>query len=42
MGVVVPGGKQAETAWKELAGASPENPGEFVPKGDEGGGQSAV
>lgn len=30
--VAVPGGKQSESAWKELAGASPENPGEFIPK----------
>ena len=30
--VMVPGGKQSESAWKELAGAGPENPGEFVPK----------
>jgi hypothetical protein len=30
--VLVPGGKQSELAWKELAGASPENPGEFIPK----------
>ncbi len=29
--VVVPGGKQAESAWKELAGASPENRGSSSP-----------
>jgi hypothetical protein len=28
--VVVPGGKAAEPAWKELVGASPDSPGEFV------------
>lgn len=28
--VVVPGGANAEAAWKDLAGASPENPSEFV------------
>ncbi len=28
--VTVPGGTGAEAAWKELAGASPESPGEFV------------
>ncbi|MBV9625077.1 MAG: hypothetical protein JOZ14_13980 [Acidobacteria bacterium] len=30
--VEVPGGSQAESAWKELVGASPESPAEFVPK----------
>lgn len=29
--VVVPGGTQAEAAWKDLAGASPQSPTEFVP-----------
>jgi hypothetical protein len=28
--VVVPGGSPAESAWKDLVGASPESPGEFV------------
>ena len=28
--VVVPGGPAAETAWKELVGASPDSPGQFV------------
>ncbi|RZU42997.1 hypothetical protein [Edaphobacter modestus] len=28
--VMVPGGSRAEPVWKDLAGASPENPGEFV------------
>ena len=28
--LVVPGGKDAEPAWKDLVGASPEAPGEFV------------
>jgi hypothetical protein len=28
--VVVPGGAKGQTEWKELAGASPESPGEFV------------
>ena len=30
--VVVPGGDAAQGAWKELTGASPATPGEFVPK----------
>ncbi len=30
--VIVPGGTEAESAWKELVGASPESPGEFVSK----------
>jgi hypothetical protein len=30
--VQVPGGEEAEAAWKELVGASPESPGEFVLK----------
>ncbi len=30
--VVVPGGSDAESAWKELVGSSPESPGEFVPQ----------
>jgi hypothetical protein len=29
--VLVPGGSAQESAWKELAGASPRSPGEFVP-----------
>ena len=28
--VVVPGGANAEHGWKELVGASPESPGDFV------------
>ena len=28
--VIVPGGTDAESAWKDLAGASPDSPGEFV------------
>lgn len=28
--VVVPGGQAAEAAWKELVGASPDSPGQFV------------
>ena len=28
--VIVPGGESAETAWKELVGANPEAPGEFI------------
>jgi hypothetical protein len=28
--VVVPGGASAEAGWKDLVGASPDNPGEFV------------
>jgi len=28
--VMVPGGSRAEPVWKDLAGASPENPGEFI------------
>ncbi len=28
--VLVPGGSRAEPVWKDLVGASPENPGEFV------------
>src|SRR6267378_4925775 len=31
-GVVVPGGPGAESAWKDLVGASPDSPGEFVQK----------
>ena len=27
---MVPGGAAAEQAWKELVGAGPESPGEFV------------
>src|SRR5713101_1497349 len=30
--VVVPGGSVAAPAWKELVGASPDSPGEFIPK----------
>ena len=30
--VQVPGGEKAEDSWKDLVGASPEAPGEFVPK----------
>src|SRR5438132_11616829 len=30
--VIVPGGTEAESAWKDLVGASPESPGEFVSK----------
>jgi len=30
--VVVPGGSAAGSAWKELVGASPDSPGEFIPK----------
>ncbi|MFY9801903.1 MAG: hypothetical protein WAK78_15535 [Candidatus Acidiferrales bacterium] len=30
--VVVPGGPDAESAWKDLVGASPHSPGEFVPR----------
>ncbi|HEY6904762.1 MAG TPA: hypothetical protein VI216_10685, partial [Candidatus Acidoferrales bacterium] len=30
--VVVPGGSGAESAWKELVGASPESPAEFIPQ----------
>lgn len=30
--VVVPGGQSAEGDWKELVGARPEAPGEFIPK----------
>ena len=29
--VILPGGDAAERTWQELAGASPRNPGEFVP-----------
>jgi len=29
--VMVPGGPQAQSTWKELAGASPSVPGEFIP-----------
>lgn len=28
--VIVPGGSKAEPVWRDLAGASPDNPGEFV------------
>jgi hypothetical protein len=30
--VVVPGGPAAAPAWKELVGANPDSPGEFIPK----------
>jgi hypothetical protein len=30
--VLVPGGVGAETGWKELVGASPDAPGEFIPR----------
>src|SRR5438445_12895909 len=30
--VIVPGGSVAAPAWKELVGASPDSPGEFIPK----------
>ena len=30
--VLVPGGAKAEPAWKDLVGASPQSPGEFVPR----------
>jgi hypothetical protein len=30
--VVVPGGSAAAPVWKELVGASPDSPGEFIPK----------
>ena len=30
--VIVPGGTGAESAWKNLVGASPDSPGEFVPR----------
>jgi hypothetical protein len=30
--VIVPGGSAAAPAWKELVGASPDSPGEFIPK----------
>ena len=30
--VIVPGGESAEAAWKNLAGASPDSPGSFVPE----------
>ena len=30
--VIVPGGESAEAAWKNLAGASPDSPGAFVPE----------
>ncbi len=30
--VLVPGGSDAESAWKELVGSSPESPGEFIPQ----------
>ena len=30
--VVVPGGAWTQVTWRDLAGASPDNPGEFVPR----------
>ena len=30
--VIVPGGSVAAPAWKELVGASPDSPGEFIPR----------
>jgi hypothetical protein len=30
--VIVPGGAWTQISWKDLVGASPENPGEFVPR----------
>lgn len=30
--VVVPGGADAESAWKELVGSSPQSPAEFIPQ----------
>jgi hypothetical protein len=30
--VIVPGGAAAASAWKELVGATPDSPGEFIPK----------
>ena len=30
--VMVPGGPSAESAWKDLIGANPDSPGDFVPK----------
>ena len=30
--VLVPGGSKAEADWKDLVGASPQSPGDFVPK----------
>ena len=30
--VMVPGGVSAESGWRELVGANPKNPGEFVPR----------
>ncbi len=30
--VMVPGGASAEAGWKDLVGASPDSPGEFVPR----------
>ena len=30
--VIVPGGSAAAPAWKELVGATPDSPGEFIPK----------
>jgi hypothetical protein len=30
--VIVPGGAWTQVSWRDLAGASPDNPGEFVPR----------
>src|SRR6185369_159074 len=30
--VIVPGGTRAEAGWRELVGASPDSPGEFIPR----------
>jgi hypothetical protein len=30
--VVVPGGAQAESAWRDLAGANPDSPADFIPR----------
>jgi len=37
--VMVPGGAAAEAGWKDLVGAGPESPGEFIPRlfGKDGG-----
>src|SRR4029077_19924222 len=30
--VIVPGGPSAESGWTDLVGASPDSPGEFIPR----------
>ena len=30
--MIVPGGEKAEPVWKDLVGANPQAPGEFVPR----------